>query len=145
MADVVVRLGHTDIKLGVGRNAERFTCPAGKPNLAALQFVFATSRHARHDFRRTGVECQGGWQDNPDRFVAAIGQCDAVTDALAVKIDIGPGVDRHVVQRGGGRGTCHGELLKVTDEKGEGDVVDFRLGMSHIDPLQNILRWQARA
>ena len=97
VADVVIGLGDADFKTGLARYAEFFAGFGADPVMTSSQFVFARTAHALHDFRRTGVEGQRRRQDHADRQLGAIGQGQAVADALAVKVNVGLGGDGNVV------------------------------------------------
>ena len=97
VADVVVRLGHTDVELGVAWHIEFFACAGLDPVVAAIEFVFARASDAFHHFRGGGVEGEGGGQDDANRQLGAVGCGDGVADALAVKKHIGFGGDADAV------------------------------------------------
>ena len=106
VTNVVVRLGHADLELGVARDVELLASAGLDPLGAAVELVFAEAPHALHDFRGTGVEGQGGGQDHAHRHRSAVGACQAVADALAVKVDVGLGFDGNAVDFLGGHGWC---------------------------------------
>src|SRR6218665_2567685 len=92
MADVAVRFaGHADVELRVAGDAEFLALAAADPGFGAGQAVFAASARAFHDFRGAGAERQRGGQDDAHGLPAAVGKGDAVRDALAVEVHIGPG------------------------------------------------------
>ena len=93
VADVVVCLGDANVKTGIARDAELLARFRAEPIIAALEFVFARPSHALHDFRSAGIESQGRGENNAHRFLGAISQNDVVTDAFAVKVDVGLGGD----------------------------------------------------
>jgi len=72
---------------------------------AALEFEFARATHALHDFRRAGIESEGGGKNHAYRFFCAVGQSDVVADAFAVKVDVGLCGDGCVVDFFGGHGS----------------------------------------
>src|SRR5690606_10494725 len=89
VADVVIRLVAGDLEGRIARNIEGLAGAVVLPLALALQLDAAGAGHAFHDFRRAGVEGQGGRQDHADALLYAVGELDAVADALAVEIDIG--------------------------------------------------------
>ena len=95
VADVVVDLGHADVKGRIARHAEFFARPRRHPVLGSSQLVFATARHTLHDFGRARAERQCGRQDDTDRFFRAVCQRDAMAHAFPIKV--------HVSLRGDGR------------------------------------------
>lgn len=101
MTNIVIRLGDTNIKLGVAGNAEAVTWLGALPDRAAGESVLTRARHAFHGFRGAGVEAQSGGQDHANGFFRAIGQCDGVADAFAIEIDAGLGADADAVEFGG--------------------------------------------
>ena len=66
MADVVVRLSDPNIEAGVTRHAELLTCSRLDPSISSSEFVLTAASRAFHDFRRAGVESEGGWQHYAD-------------------------------------------------------------------------------
>src|SRR5690606_23710974 len=59
------------------------------------------SGHAFHDLGRAGVEGERGGEDDADRLRRAVGELDAVADALAVEVNVGLGGDGDAVDLGG--------------------------------------------
>lgn len=91
VADVVVGIAHADVELGVGRNLERLTGHGLLPLVAAVQLVLAGTAHALHDLGGGRAKGQRGGQHHAHGLLGAVGQGEAVADALAVKVDIGLG------------------------------------------------------
>lgn len=91
MADVVVGRADPNLKFCITRHMETLTCTGGEPFARTRQLVFATARHAFHDFGSNRTKYQGGGQDNTDRFFASIGHGQAVTDTFAIKVNAGLG------------------------------------------------------
>ena len=117
VADVVVGLGHADLKTGIGGHAELVAGGGCFPLRAASDFVFAGAEHAFHDFGGTDVERQCGGQDHAHGLACAIGIGDGVADAFAVKEDIAFGGDGHAVDFFGGHGVLirmRGQAAKTT-------------------------------
>ncbi len=109
VADVVVGMAaDADLEARLRRHREALPGLGRQPGAAARQQVLARTAHALHDFGRTGVKSEGGGQDHADRFFAAVGQREAVADALAVEIDVGLGLDGHAVELGGAHGDYGG-------------------------------------
>src|SRR5512139_1354057 len=101
MADVVVGLaGHFDVEAGIARHLERLPGAVGLPLVFAGQFDAARARHRLHDLGCAGVEGERGRQDHADRFLGAVGQRNAVRNALAVEVDVGLGNNRYIVELG---------------------------------------------
>ena len=98
MADVVIGLaGDLDVERRVARHIVGLAGAVGLPRRLALQADTAAACHAFHDFRCAGVEGERGRQDDADRFLRAVGELDAVADALAVEVDAGLGGDGDAV------------------------------------------------
>ena len=90
MADVAVGLARdADLERGITGHAELVAGAGADPFGAAREQVLAAARRAFHDLGRAGVEGEGGRQDHADRFLAAVGERQAVADALAVEIHVG--------------------------------------------------------
>ncbi len=106
MTDVVVRLAHADLERRIARYAELLTGTRLDPGVGSCQLVLAAPGHTFHDFRRAGIEGQGGGQHHADRFFGAIGKSDAVADAFAVKVYVGLGGDGDVGDAGGAHGVA---------------------------------------
>ena len=90
-------LGHTDVKLGVARNAEFLASFAAYPVVAARQFVVAGAAHAFHDFGCACGKRQVRRQYHANRLFTAVGIGDAVTNAFTVKVNVGQSGDADVV------------------------------------------------
>ena len=104
VADVVVRLGHTDVERRIRGNAERLTRLGCHPGIRAGQPVFAGTGHTFHDFGCAGVEGQRGGKHYTHTLLGAVGQCEAMAHTLAVEVDIGFGGECNVVDFFGGHG-----------------------------------------
>lgn len=68
-----------------------FASGRGLPCVAAVQFVFARTTHALHDFCSGSAKRQCSGQNHANGFLGAVGQGEAVAYALAVKVDVGLG------------------------------------------------------
>src|SRR5690606_18025354 len=102
VADVMVGLArHFDVEAGIARHVEGFAGGVGLPVSLTLEAHAAAAGDAFHDFGRAGVESERGRQDDADGFLGAIGELDAVADALAVEVDVGLGGDGDAVDLGG--------------------------------------------
>ena len=110
MADVVISLGDANVKTGIAGNIEFLACFGAQPIIAALEFVFARSAHAFHDFWHAGVEGEGGGEDHAHRLFGAVCQGDVVADAFSVKVDVGLGGDGDVVDFLGGHDAIKGRV-----------------------------------
>lgn len=91
VADVVVSLSHADLELRIGGDVKAVSCGGSLPRIAAIELVLASAAHALHDFSGRSTESQCGGQYHAYGLLGAIGQGEAVADALAVKVNIGLG------------------------------------------------------
>jgi len=104
VADVVVSLGHPDLKAAVAGDGEGVAGAGLQPGIGAGELVFAAAGHAFHDLSRAGVEGERGGQHHPDRLFGAVGIGDAVADAFAIEVHAGLGVDGDAADLGGAHG-----------------------------------------
>lgn len=93
MADVMHRRYGFDLEGRLARHIEGLAANVLRPTVSTGQFDPAVAVNQLHDFGRTGVEGECGWQDDADTFFAAIGQNQAVRDAFAIKVNIGAGLN----------------------------------------------------
>ena len=64
MANVVIRLGNTYVKAGIGTDAKLFTWRRLDPFLGPGKSVFTAPGDTFHDFRCASIKGQGGGQDH---------------------------------------------------------------------------------
>lgn len=115
MADVVVSLGHANVELGVRGDLKALASRGLFPLIAAVELVFAGAAHAFHDFCSCGAKGQRCRQHHAHRLLGAVGQGEAVADALAVKVNIGLGGEADACDGFGGHGRS--TLCVVEDQK----------------------------
>ena len=112
MANVVICLGDANFKAGLTGNAEFLSSFGTQPLGTALEFVFARSAHALHDFWHAGVEGEGRGENHAHRLFGAVSQGDVVADTFTVKVDVGLGGDGDVVDFFGGHAGIKGKVSR---------------------------------
>jgi len=91
---------HFDVEAGITRHLEAFPGGRGLPLGFTLEAVAASAGDRFHHLGLTGIEGQAGGQDDTNGLLAAIGKQHSVTDALAIKVNVGLLDDGHAVELG---------------------------------------------